>query len=188
MTLAVSSSSAYAVVALLLPNRNVVQERSVLSERNASGAICDLLQMLQDDGHWDWSRIDTLLVDWGPGSFSGVKVAVTMAKSWAVAQPVPIYATFSHDLYATEACVAIEHKSGSYYVRRPGSDPVNEDSMPLDASIVVAAKATDISPSFSNAILANWHGPYDAVNFVPSYLVEPSISLPKTPYPSKAES
>lgn len=188
MTLAVSSSSAYAVVALLLPNRSVVHERSVLSDRNASGAICELLLSMQDDGHWDWNRVDTLLVDWGPGSFSGVKVAAVMAKCWAASQTMPVYAVFSHDLYSTESCVAIEHKMGSYYVRRPGHDPISEDSLPPDAAIVVAAKELGREPSFANASLATWHGPFDAVNFVPNYVLDPSISLPKAPYPSQVES
>jgi tRNA threonylcarbamoyladenosine biosynthesis protein TsaB len=122
--------------------------------------------------------------DLGPGSFTGVKVAVTIAKTLAYALGKPAAGTASFDLIDPAGVVVMPSKRGEFFIRQPGEEPVRSHSLP-------AGPFTGFGPEVESpvypeafrfsAVLDRLH-PVEPERLVPNYLIEPSISVPKKPY------
>lgn len=182
MRLAISTSSAYAVVALLDADFHLVSESSALSHRNASGVISASVLRLEQEGALRWNRLESLCVDAGPGSFSGVKVGAVMVKMWAEILNLPIFGYGAHDLYALDQVVAIEHRRNSFFVRVPNQRVESVEGEPVNADIVIRQGSDQPSPSFQYVHRLPVPPAYSSLTFVPHYGMEPSISLPKEPF------
>lgn len=53
------------------------------------------IQRLLDQAQWQAQDIDRLIVGQGPGSYTGLRIGVTLAKVWAQAQAIPMAAVSS---------------------------------------------------------------------------------------------
>lgn len=145
-------------------------------------ASAALLRMIEEVSlHLD--EIDLFVADRGPGSFIGVRVGVTLAKSlaWSVGRPCASISAF--DLIAPDAVVAFPSKRGEYFVRVPGEPVIIAEKPPHGA--------TGFGPHFANQVLPDPAQAKDLLNrlvpvepaaLLPDYVYEPSISTPKTPY------
>ncbi len=128
------------------------------------------------------SEASGFLADLGPGSFTGVKVGVTLAKILAFTQGVLAGGLSSFDLISTTKTVVIPSKKGEYFVRTPGETVVRraESMIPGEAlgyGIDLDIQQVPLASSFSaNLDLVQWIAPDE---LVPSYLIEPSISIPR---------
>ncbi|MCA0362105.1 MAG: hypothetical protein LCH41_13760 [Armatimonadetes bacterium] len=147
--------------------------------RAASSAICALLE----ESQIPLDRASQIMVDVGPGSFTGVRVGVTMAKVWAAFGPIPVAEVHSFDLISPDAPVAVYAKRGRSFLRIPGESPqAIEDAMiPGDA----LGYGTHFADAAQFPVAARW-GPglpsqksVEALNLVPCYVAEPDISVPK---------
>jgi hypothetical protein len=119
------------------------------------------------------------LADLGPGSFTGVRVGVTLAKTLAYANGVKAGGATAFDLVDPSGAVALPSKRGEWFVRQPGEAPYRTQELP-------PGDIRGIAPDYPNAsrflALLDRIEPVDPEQLVPAYLIEPSISLPKKPF------
>jgi tRNA threonylcarbamoyladenosine biosynthesis protein TsaB len=97
MLLALDTSTSYASVALVRDGR-LVAELSWDSGRSHSQELFEHLDWLLADRRVAIGDVTAVAVATGPGSFNGVRVAVTAAKSLSFARGVPLYASPTLDV------------------------------------------------------------------------------------------
>ncbi len=180
MTLAISTSSPLISVSVF-SSEEVLFSRSEMAQQNASGLVASWVA----EAVPGFSIIDRLVVDIGPGGFTGVKVGVTMAQMFAISSGVQLIAVTAFDLISSNMAVAIPYKKGSYCVRELGQPPVvSSDLSPLDYCGYGIEGVADTYPSFNIETIEQHGYPIDLTKLVPLYIAEPSISTPKQPFAS----
>ncbi len=117
MILAVSTSSPYTSIALFDPKGAVLASEQVHAPRSASTAAIELLDRLVGDR---LSQVELFVGDVGPGSFTGVKVGVTLAKTWAYAHSTPVAAISAFDLISATEPAAVPIRRGVIFGREEG--------------------------------------------------------------------
>lgn len=129
MILVVDSATA-ACSAALIENDDIVDERHEIVGR---GHAERLLPMIED--LLAGRRPSSILVDCGPGSFTGVRVGLAAAHGLAIGWQVPLAGYSSLALIAAaspreegEVCVALHGGHGQLFVQTYGRDPLH----PLD--------------------------------------------------------
>lgn len=142
-----------------------------------------LLQEVLDESGKKLSEATHFAADLGPGSFTGVKVAVTIAKTMAFAQNAKCIGADSFDLIDPEATVVMPSKRGEWFVRRPGQEVLRQTELP-DEPVTGFGPGIDelVYPRADRfaKLLANLDS-IEPEHLVPNYLIEPSISTPKKP-------
>ncbi len=171
---ALSTSSALATVAWFSGddlNWRGVRE----SNRAASSAIIGLIE----ESGIPLSQATGILVDSGPGSFTGVRVGITLAKMWSELLSIPVETVSTFDLVGSLAAVAIPSKKSEVYVRIPGEPPT---TMPLvealSKGIRVAGEA-ELRDLFKSFPPASVRQPRVPLELLPEYVAQPNISTAK---------
>jgi len=136
MLLAIDSATA-ACSAALIEGAAVVDERN---ERVGRGHAERLLPMIAE--LLDGRRPDAILVDCGPGSFTGVRVGLAAAQGLAIGWSIPLagfcsLAALAAASGAAEVAVALQAGHGELFVQSFGGDPL----APLDALRSLAPEA-----------------------------------------------
>lgn len=183
MIIALSTSSPVASVAILEDDGRVRRESSRVAPQAASGACLAMLEALLDE---PLSKATLILADLGPGSFTGVRVGVTLAKVLAFMAGASCGGASSFDLVNREGDVAIPSRRGEYFIRKPGHEPFRTTERPAttlvgfgpwfeegEAVYPLAARFSALVTSLTTLA---------PEELLPSYLMEPSISLPKSPF------
>src|SRR5688572_10979775 len=100
-TLALEFSSTRRSVAAIVPDREPVEAVAASGERNtqAFALIADVLKKV----HWDRRDIECIAVGLGPGSYTGVRVAISIAQGWQIARDVKLLGLSSADAIAEQA-------------------------------------------------------------------------------------
>ncbi len=176
MILATSTSSPRVCVAIRGADM-IWHEKTRLAPRAASQTLVQLIKDLDVD----LDRVTKILVDLGPGSFTGVKVGVTFAKVLAWSREISLFGVSSFDLISLSSDVAIPSKKNEWYLRRAGENPVIVDGQcPKGACGFDPSQENPVFPSFLN-LPVNWVPSMnlDVRGAVPQYIGEPSISIPK---------
>jgi tRNA threonylcarbamoyladenosine biosynthesis protein TsaB len=128
MILAIDSATA-ACSAALIENDEVIAERHELVGRGHAERLVPMIAELLGG-----VRPNSILVDCGPGSFTGVRVGLAAAHGLAIGWSVPV-AGFSSMAAIAAACgvdrvaVALQGGHGELFVQSYGGDPL----APLDA-------------------------------------------------------
>jgi len=160
----------------LLEDGNVLANEVADAPMQASAALVKMIDAIGPGG------VDVYVADTGPGSFIGVRVAVTLAKSLAWASGRLCSGVSAFDLIAPDALVAFPSKRGEYFVR---------SATGVELSKQVPEGATGFGPDFETPAypdLRNLRYLWDRIQptepalLLPEYIIEPSISTPKTPY------
>lgn len=180
MTVCISTSSPNVSVALI-QSGSAVASASQPGLRNASWVALDLLRQLVAEAGATDAEIDLYAADTGPGSFIGVRIATTLAKTLAFARGKRCAAVSSFDLIAPDQTVAFPSKRGEWFVRVPGEAPFRTTSFPDGAIGYGPGMVEEIYPDAGKANALSL-APLDPVALMPYYGIEPSISVPKTPY------
>ncbi|GAB4454797.1 MAG: tRNA (adenosine(37)-N6)-threonylcarbamoyltransferase complex dimerization subunit type 1 TsaB [Armatimonadaceae bacterium] len=121
-------------------------------ERRLSERMPILVDALLKDRQVALTDIQGIAVGRGPGSFTGVRVAVTMAKVWGLALEVPVIGVSSLDAlvepYAPMACGAVaavtptrRTESIVAYYQAGMANPVGEPTVVPDEEVVGRAEA-----------------------------------------------
>ena len=170
MTAAFSTSGSRASVALIDAGRTLYE-----GDETAQGRAGKACLRLLDDGlaqiGIDLTDIDLFAADLGPGSFTGVRVGIVLAKTLAWQQGSLCAGADAFDLVAADRTVALPSRKGEWFVRVPGQEPERTKAMPEDVGVPLASGFAQLElKSISPYVL------------VPAYLLEPSISKPKVAY------
>jgi tRNA A37 threonylcarbamoyladenosine modification protein TsaB len=164
LTLAISTSGPFAIAAWFDGNQLI--ERACQESRRAASSV--VMTALDQHRNLEFSEI---FVDVGPGSFTGVRVGVTIAKMLAELTGYPLYTILAFDLLPAET--AIPSKKGEVFIRQ-------------DSQI----KARAIEPSMTIATNDDWQQallrlprdqatPTDPLTLTPIYVNPPAISTAK---------
>jgi tRNA threonylcarbamoyl adenosine modification protein YeaZ len=95
MQLSISTATAACSVALL-EDDSVIAERHEIVGRGHAERLIPMIESLPGKG-----RADTILVDCGPGSFTGTRVGLATARALAIAWQIPVHG------FSTLALIAI---------------------------------------------------------------------------------
>ncbi len=186
MILCFSTSSPWASVAAIDRESGVLWHGSEHAPQGASGACLALLSRMSAETNIVLEDAELFAADIGPGSFTGVRVGVTLAKTFGFLYGKPVAGATSFDLISVSQCVVLPSKKGEFFIRRPGQPPVRSVELPAEPYTGFGPDlANPTPPDAQNFICLLDHlEPRDAMSFVPEYLIEPSISIPKRPFAS----
>lgn len=149
------------------------------SRQEASNGCLALL----DASGFDVLRGTLFLADLGPGSFTGTRVGVTLAKTLAWTAGAECGGASAFDLISPDRMVVFPSKRGEWFVRRPTSEVLRQETLP-------GVEYVGFGPGIENPVYPH------AKNFasllihldriapetlLPLYLIDPSISQPKQP-------
>ncbi len=183
MIVAFSTSSPQTSVALIDLDGKVIAAESVEAPMRASGACLSLLTSLLTRTGKSLADATLFASDLGPGSFTGVKVGVTLAKTFAFAQGLKTIGVDCFQLIATQSTVVIPSKRGEWFVRQPGEDPIRSTELPTGPFVGYGPGLPEqkfpLAENFGK-LLQELKLVSPEV-FIPNYLIEPSISIPKKP-------
>lgn len=184
MIAAFSTSSAVASVALLERDGRLIAAAAEDAPMRASGACLKMLRQLLKDSGIGVGDLEGFAADLGPGSFTGVKVAVTLAKTFAFAHHKPTFGATSFDLIAPDRVVVFPSKRGEWFVRRLDGSVETSTELPDEVFIGfgpgVEPAVFPLAERFSALMEAL--DPVEPLHLVPAYFLAPSISTPKKPY------
>ena len=182
MTIAFSSSSPIASVALIDGEGSVICERSQEARQNASGVLFDLLDSLLGESGRSLEDAKLFASDVGPGSFTGVRAGVTVCKTMAYACGIRVVGADAFDLIDPRRPVAIPSRKGEHFLRLPGRRPAVTSNLPEGVLGYGPAFESPRYPSAKAfASLLPAREATDPERLVPLYVAEPSISTPKDP-------
>jgi tRNA threonylcarbamoyl adenosine modification protein YeaZ len=179
-----STSSPTASVALFDPNFQLMDSDSREAPMAASGACLSMLQRLLDRTNKNISDIEVFVADIGPGSFTGVKVAVTLAKTLAFATGKKTAGLSSFDLIAPDRPVIVPSRKGEWFLRVPGEDVRRVETLPQTEFLGYGPGISEqVFPEAgrASALLSSIEVVAPEL-LLPNYIAEPSISTPKRPY------
>ncbi len=126
-------------VALIEGGRVVASDHAAIARGHAERLV-PMIADLPGGG-----RCDAILVDVGPGSFTGIRVGIATARALAFAWQVPVHGYASLALLAAadggrpDTLVTIEGGHGEVFVGRYAGDPLAEEvaphSLPFEAAL-----------------------------------------------------
>jgi tRNA threonylcarbamoyl adenosine modification protein YeaZ len=189
LIVAISCSSPVVSVALLEPDGTVLFSGRQDGGQKASETALLLLSKGLESTRRLLSDADLFVADVGPGSFIGVRVSVTLAKTLAFAVGAKAAGVSSFDLIACGGDAVVPSKRGEYFVRRKGKEPERTNELPNGESFkgYGAAMEETVHPDAVRAAsLLRVLIPIRPEELTPQYLIEPSISTPKRPYTTPA--
>lgn len=100
--LAIDTSN-YALGVALADNDKILGEYITYSKKNHSIRIMPAIQTLMKDCDWKPADIEKIVVAKGPGSYTGVRIGVTIAKTMAWSLNVPLSGVSSLEVLASGA-------------------------------------------------------------------------------------
>lgn len=96
-------SSTKALSMALIENQTVLAENTLLAEQQHGVLLVPAVAQLMAQLKWKTSDLDGLITGIGPGSYTGLRVGVTFAKTWANSKSLPLYSVSSLALMAAAA-------------------------------------------------------------------------------------
>lgn len=103
ITLALTSSTALVGVAIANVDGGVLAQRSVLTDRRHAEEITPMLAAVVAEAGLSIADIERIVVDVGPGRYTGMRVGIATAKALAFALGAPVVSITSLDLIARAA-------------------------------------------------------------------------------------
>lgn len=177
MILIVSTSSSIASIAWVHEGR-LLHESSREAARSSSQA---LIEMVEESG-FGLDQATGFIADLGPGSLTGVKVGVTLVKTWGFALGVKVAGISAFDLVSLVEPVVISPRRGEFFVRLPGGSPVVMSSDELASAGLVYDPLRKAAPLASRGAALveslEWLAPQQ---LVPLYMTAPLVSIAKKP-------
>ncbi|MBS1705625.1 MAG: tRNA (adenosine(37)-N6)-threonylcarbamoyltransferase complex dimerization subunit type 1 TsaB [Armatimonadetes bacterium] len=182
MILAVSTSSPVASVALIA-NGTVLVSRCIESNQRAGAVVLGMVEACLNEVSADLDAVEGVVADLGPGSFTGVRVGVALAKSLAYSRALPVSGVGANKLIAQTGLVVFPSRKGEWYIFSCDDEPVRS-AVPPEGDFVGFGPGIDpqVFPSAANVAWyvreLVWGKPE---SLLPNYVMEPSISTPKRP-------
>ncbi len=169
-TLVIDTATAACSIALLESGRVIAEAHDVVGRGHAE-RLMPMIAALPDGG-----RADSILVDCGPGSFTGVRVGLATARALGLGWGVPVHGYSSLALIASAAtgreqaiAVALIGGHGELFVQRFARDPL--DPLTDLASLTPMAAAESITDNVvlgsGAAALVKARGTGEAIDSLP---------------------
>lgn len=171
-------------MAILEPSGSLVWAGREEAPQAASGACLRLLRTGLGVSGLELEHATLFAADLGPGSFTGVRVGVTLAKALAYATGAQAAGADAFDLIDPEGTVVLPSKRGEWFIRRRGEPPERSIVLPSGRFLGFGMGGEiETYPDASRfAAIASGLSPVAPEMLMPRYLIEPSISKPRTPY------
>lgn len=83
--------------ALLRGSGEICMTSRMAMRRGHDAELVPILQSLLDESHYGWKDLDGVITTTGPGSFTGVRVGLAVAKALKLAAPYPLIGLNSYD-------------------------------------------------------------------------------------------
>ena len=141
------------------------------AQGRAGGACLALLERGLTEIGATLADVELFAADLGPGSFTGVRVGIVLAKTLAWERGVLCAGANAFDLVDPDRAVALPSRKGEWFVRSPGALPERTRETPPEIGVPLAAGFVRLSLQ-----------PVAPYALVPAYLLEPSISKPNKPF------
>ena len=175
MIAAFSTSGLLASVALLAEGGGLRFAGEEAAQGRAGEACLRLLESgLQACGA-TLADVGIFAADLGPGSFTGVRVGIVLAKTLAWQRGKPCVGADAFDLVDPYSPVALPSRRGEWFVRTPGKEIERTREEPPSVG-------TPHARGFAILVAHGLLRETSAYELVPGYLLEPSISTPKRDY------
>ncbi len=116
--LAFDTSAAHCAAALLTGDKAVTRV-----EPMAKGQAERLVPMLDEvlaDAGLQWRDLDAIAVGTGPGNFTGIRIAVALARGLALGLGIPAVGVTGFEAVGADLAVSIPAPRGQFYLKRPG--------------------------------------------------------------------
>jgi len=154
----------------LIEDGRIVASGHVAMARGHAERLVPMIAELPHGG-----RCDSILVDVGPGSFTGIRVGIAAARALGFAWGVPVHGYASLSLLAAadgwqaDTVVAIEGGHGELFIGQYGGDPPTETMAPRSLPFDVALAQVDAGRLIGNAAgrLVTAGVPADPVDVLP---------------------
>ncbi|MGZ8335747.1 MAG: tRNA (adenosine(37)-N6)-threonylcarbamoyltransferase complex dimerization subunit type 1 TsaB [Allosphingosinicella sp.] len=162
MLLVIDSATAACSAALLDADGSVIAERHEIVGRGHAERLVSMIAELLDG-----RRPDALLVDCGPGSFTGVRVGLAAAHGLAIGWGLPLAGFSSLALLAAAAgeadvAVALQGGHGELFVQSYRGDPIapvdDLRSLPPTAAAAAIAAPLVVGSGAEALVAARGHG------------------------------
>lgn len=174
MILAVSTTSPLASAAIFTTDGELLDHAERHAPRNASQAIAELAT--------EWlarSDLTGFVADLGPGSFTGTKVGVVLAKTWAWATGLKCGGISSFDLIAPTGLRCVPSRKGEFFV--PGPAGIEVVLGWPESAIGYGDEHTEYPRAARLAQVWDRIAWSSALELKPEYALPPSISQPNRP-------
>lgn len=99
-------SSTKALSLALIEDQTVIAENTLLAEQQHGVLLVPAVAQLLAQLNWQASDLDGLITGIGPGSYTGLRVGVTFAKTWANSKQLTLYSVSSLALIAAAGLVS----------------------------------------------------------------------------------
>lgn len=174
-------------VATLDTDTKAVYKNHIATERGQAEMLIPLIDEIVTQAGWRMSDIDRVAVTTGPGSFTGVRIGLSTARSLAMALDVPVFGMSTLDILCRQceekALVLIDTKRGDYYGQCAGqgakiwseedvagfNGPVIKDALPDIAILLQVAAEADLEEHYITSSAPS-----------PIYLRGAEVSQPKS--------
>ncbi len=149
--LAIETATAACSVALIEDGVVIAADHALVGRGHAE-RLLPMIANLPDGG-----RCNAILVDIGPGSFTGIRVGAAAARALGFAWGVPVHGYASLALIAVidggraDTVVAIEGGHGELFFGRYGGDPLNEIEAPRSMPFGLAVESVSAARIVGNA-------------------------------------
>lgn len=182
-TIVMDTSNHYLAVALF-EDGLLRASRQLEALKQQSELAIPVLKDLMDGQHWQMKDIDEMVVSLGPGSYTGVRIAMTIAKTLSAVMPIRLKAISSLAMLAGDqkAISIIDARGNKLYVGMyENGEPLMEDMlMEVDAFETFKKEHTEFPvvaledeiPLCDNLYLLSRKAPYieDNDRLVPTYI------------------
>jgi len=180
LILSFDTSAAHCAVALVCGDEVLGSQTEALSKGQAERLIPMLEETLQGAGK-SWSDLDLIAVGIGPGNFTGVRIAVSTARGFALSLGIPAVgvSVFEALAFGTKGRVTISRDARRGMVFSQEFDdgkPVGEPAM--NEGVTEDAPIDPVSIAFCAA------GKDDSTPPAPLYLRSADAALPSDPPPT----
>lgn len=113
-------TSTFDVVVGIVDDGDIVDAVQQVAEKRQSEMTIPVIETVLKKHHWTLSMIDQIVITVGPGSYTGVRIAMTIAKTIAVINPsVKLFGLSSLQAYsgmAENICTIIDARSNKYFI------------------------------------------------------------------------
>lgn len=162
MTKLIMDSSTSFLYILLLQEETVLWKYLEEGNNDHSEKLNVLIKKMLEDTKIEIANIDQIIVGRGPGSYTGVRVSMTVAKTFAWAKKIPLYTFGSLDMIASSKMiqngvyvVMLDARRGNSFVKIIESKNHCVTTLLEDAFMSNQAIEELVASKYPNAIIVN---------------------------------